>query len=70
MSEMIERVARVIESEERGLTPHGLARATILAMRIPTPEMMAAGAKKVRGGSANDCAAACWRAMIVEILKD
>jgi hypothetical protein len=36
----------------------------------PTPEMIAAGAKKVRGGSASDCAAATWRAMIDELLTE
>lgn len=38
-------------------------------IREPSQAMILAGAKKVRGGTAYDCAAATWRAMIDELLR-
>jgi hypothetical protein len=47
-----------------------LARAAITSLREPSEGMVLAGAKKVRGGTAYDCAAATWRAMVDELLRD
>jgi len=76
MNEMLARVVRVIvatdHTYEGMLTKDdaaNIATAVVASMRVPTPAMMAAGAKKVKGGTPGDCAAAAWRAMIDEILR-
>jgi hypothetical protein len=45
-------------------------RRCLISMREPSHAMIIAGAKKVRGGTGADCAAACWRAMVDVILQE
>lgn len=85
MSEMIERVARVLAIEEdqdpdmlngavgvvwRLYEPH--ARALIAAMREPTPKMVAAGAEEDMWvqNEGQDPQPGIWQAMIDEALRD
>lgn len=44
--------------------------AALGAIRSPSDAMVAAGAKKVRGGSPSDCAAAVWRAMHDAMMRE
>lgn len=55
--------------EEAKDVMRGMARKSLSTIREPSQAMIDAGAKKVRGGSATDCAAATWRAMVDEMLR-
>ena len=59
----------LVERAAKAAAQRANARAALAETRSPTPEMIAAGAKKVRGGSSRDCAAACWRAMHDEMMR-
>lgn len=76
MSEIIDRAAKAMQESRawpvvfKAGAAEELARAALASTREPTPEMISAGAKKVRGGSSRDCAAAVWRAMHDVIMKE
>ncbi len=69
---LMDHLVAYLESQHGDEPPDDttIARAFLAVIREPSPGMVRAGTKKVRGGTAEDCAAATWRAMVDEVLKE
>jgi hypothetical protein len=69
---IMDRLISYLESEHGDDPPSDadIVCAMLVIIREPSETMVLAGAKKVRGGTACDCAAATWRAMVDELAND